>query len=50
MIIARVVFLRFREVSTETPFTLPKPLVHLWCRFVNVVLAWSTRGGRTSLH
>ena len=47
---ARVMLLRFREVSRETPSTLPKPLVHLWCHLVNILLVRSTRGGRASLH
>ena len=50
MRIARVMLLRFRELSRETPFTLPKPLVHLWRHLVNVILAGSTKGGRVSLH
>ena len=34
----RVTLLRLRELNRETPFTLPKPLVHLLCNFVNFVL------------
>ena len=48
--IVRVTLLRLRELSRETPFTLPKPLAHLLCNFVNVVLMGSTRAGRAGLH
>ena len=35
---AQVMLLRFRELSMETPLTLPKPLVHLYCHLVNAFL------------
>ena len=44
--IAWVMLPSFRELSMETAFTLPKPLVHLYCHLVNVVFIGSTKGGR----
>ena len=44
MRIAWVIFLN--EARTrEIPFTFPKPLVHLQCHLVNIVLEGSTKGG-----
>ena len=42
----------FRKVtgSRETLFTLPKPLFHLFCNLVNIVLEGSVRSGLGGLH
>ena len=48
--IVRVTLFRLRELNREAPFTLPKPLVHLLCNFVNIVFTGSTRAERAGLH
>ena len=39
-----------RILSTDTMFTLPKPLFHLFCNIVNIVLEGSVRSGLEDLH
>ena len=52
MLARRTASVIFRKpmLTTDTMFTLPKPLFHLFCNIVNIVLERSVRSGLEDLH